>query len=112
VLIVEDDVFLAESLVQMLEGTGANIVGPVDTVAGALSAVDMHHPVSVAVLDVNLGGVRTDRVAEKLMAQRTPFLFLTGNSSLLSHGIYEGVPVLQKPVERQALIDALLSIRA
>lgn len=56
VLVVEDDYTIADVLCRHLEGAGADVLGPVPDVAGALELLAAEDALDGAVLDVNLGG--------------------------------------------------------
>ena len=59
--------------------------------------------IDAAVLDLNLGGVRSYPIADALTARGIPFVFATGygEDSVLDR--YRLWPVLHKPVERSKL---------
>lgn len=77
VLIVEDDALTAEAAVQMLEDAGAHPLTPCATVTDAL-AVIAREPVDLALLDVNLNGMRSNAIASALAAKDIPFVAATG----------------------------------
>ena len=54
-------------------------------------------------LDVNLGGEVVYPLADALAAEHVPFIFVTGYSDEEIEGRFASVPVLQKPIERDAL---------
>jgi two-component SAPR family response regulator len=59
------------------------------------------------VLDVNLGGETVYDVADYLAAQNIPFVFVSGYGRESIESRFAGVPLLNKPVERQRLKAAL-----
>ena len=67
--------------------------------------------VDAAVLDVNLGGELVYPLAHILFTDQVPFMFITGYSGEEIEQRYANVPVLQKPIERDAFI-AILGRRA
>jgi CheY-like chemotaxis protein len=97
ILLVEDEIILADILLDYLKAEGAHIIGPVDNVEDALSAVRTNN-IDAAILDINLRGERTYAIADKLQNIDVPFIFLTGNISWAAPG-YDTVPMLQKPFD-------------
>jgi len=108
VMLVEDEHTLAVVLLDYLEDLGAQIVGPIDTVAEGLSVV-ANQKFDVAILDVNLGGERTYAIADELRKRAIPFIFLTGYASWAAPD-YHDVPVLQKPFDQETLLPTLASL--
>lgn len=53
------------------------VVGPFERVPGALAAAQTEQ-LDLAVLDVNIAGVKVYPVAEALAARRIPFVFVSG----------------------------------
>jgi DNA-binding response OmpR family regulator len=80
VLIVEDDGILAMALADALTAVGYDVVGPAPTTKKALTLIETE-PIDAALLDVNLGGERSDGVAHALANATIPFAFSTGYSS-------------------------------
>ena len=56
ILIVKDKYFLADDLRQILSDQRTKVLGPVATIANALSVISNTGPIDCAVLDINLGG--------------------------------------------------------
>ena len=65
ILVVEDEVLIAMDVERMLIQEGCTVIGPVGTVARALSAIP-GGKIDAAVLDVNLGREKIFPVAELL----------------------------------------------
>lgn len=78
VLIVEDEAIVAFMLEDMLVELGCVVIGPALRLADALRLVEEAERIDAAVLDVNIGGERSDRVAEALERRHIPFVFATG----------------------------------
>ena len=75
-LLVEDDVFVAARIDDLLVDEGLAVIGPVGTLDKAkLLARD--ETLDAAVLDVNIVGGRIDDVADILTHCNIPFLFVT-----------------------------------
>jgi two-component SAPR family response regulator len=59
--------------------------------------------VDAAVLDVNLGGELIYPLADVLTADHVPFVFITGYGADEIERRYASIPILQKPIEADAL---------
>jgi two-component sensor histidine kinase len=102
ILVVEDEALVAIAIREALEEQGYSVIGPYNRVTDAMVAL-RHNRVDAAVLDVNLGDVSVYPLADMLVAERIPFIFVTGYGSEELDRRFLTVPVLQKPIERQAL---------
>jgi PAS domain S-box-containing protein len=102
VLLVEDEALVAMMIQDTLAEFGFQVVGPVSTASGALSAARESH-FDAAVLDINLGDGLVYTVAEILEKRGVPFVFVTGYDADSVDSRFSGVPVLQKPIERDML---------
>ena len=107
VLVVEDNFALAESMRFALEGLGCTVVGPAPTCERALDLIDSQGP-ECAVLDIDLQGKSSGPVAERLVEDGTPFVFLTGyeDASLLPEAFHAWTR-LSKPVDPDELARIL-----
>lgn len=103
VLVVEDDWLVASEVVGALKQAGHQVVGPVASVADAMEMLD-RVPCQAAVLDINLGRETSAPIAERLAAQGTPFLALTGYDVHQLPANFESVPRIGKPVRLNALV--------
>ncbi len=102
ILVAEDEVLVGMMVHDMLVDLGFQVVGPVADLDGALAAVQSGE-LDAAVLDVNLGGELIYPVAQMLMTQGIPFVFVTGYDGDSIDERYATVPVLRKPIEPQHL---------
>jgi DNA-binding NtrC family response regulator len=107
ILVVEDEYFLATELEQELSEAGAVVVGPIPSVKDAIGLIERTPSLDGAVLDMNLGGDPVFPVADKLMVEGVPFLFVTGYSELAVPAPYDHAPRLEKPTEQRAVLGAL-----
>jgi CheY-like chemotaxis protein len=105
VLVVEDDYVVAQDLLEQLLSCGAQVMGPVATVAGALTLLESSLAPHLAILDIGLGNEMVYPVADALRARGIPFLFATGYDAWAIPTSYGDVPRIEKPV---ALIDTML----
>jgi hypothetical protein len=105
ILVVEDEPFIAMGLEQLLPKLGYEVVGVATHLRDALAKAEAGG-FDLAVLDVNLGGELSYRVADVLLGKGAPFIFCTAYAEV-AFGRYSHVPVLQKPFEKKALERAI-----
>lgn len=103
VLVVEDSLLIADTIVDALAEEGCVVVGPVPRVADAV-AVASDERLDGALLDVNLSGERCFPVAEALARRDVPFAFLTGYGESAIPPAWQAVPRLSKPLDFSALV--------
>jgi DNA-binding response OmpR family regulator len=109
-LIVEDNIMIALEVEAFLEDLGVTNCFIASTVESALAILDLRD-ITFGVVDVDLGGVTSDDVAEALSARNLPFLFATGYGEALPiMAGYPNVPVLMKPFTPKAMATALGAI--
>ena len=101
-LVVEDEALVAMMIQEFLTEYGHSVVGPVGRAAEALMAAK-ETEYDAAILDINLGDGMAYPVADILSARGVPFVFVTGYEADTVDDRFRHVPVLQKPIERQAL---------
>lgn len=77
VFLVEDEMLVSLIVEDLLTDEECVIIGPYDKVSTALEAAKSA-PADVALLDVNVNGVKVYPVAETLAKRDIPFLFLSG----------------------------------
>ena len=109
-LIVEDEYIVAEELRRRLVEAGAQVLGPVPSIARALPQVAAG-AVDGAVLDVNLGGESVFALADELVARRIPFVFLSGYTRVNLPPRFARAILLEKPMDVGTLADALSRAR-
>ncbi len=102
VLLVEDEALVAMMIQETLTEFGFQVIGPISTASEALSSARESH-VDAAVLDINLGDGLVYTVAEILSKRGVPFVFVTGYDADSVDTRFSGVPILQKPIERDML---------
>ncbi len=102
VLLVEDEALVAMMIAETLTEFGFQVLGPISTASEALAAARERH-IDAAVLDINLGDGLVYTVAEILAKRGVPFVFVTGYDADSVDSRFDGIPVLQKPIERELL---------
>ena len=113
VLVIEDDYIIAADIVDMLKMAAAVPVGPVGWEDQALALVrDAATRLDFAILDVDLHGIASYRVADALTARDIPFIFTTGFGAEALDTAYRHHPRLEKPVSEAALTQMLKARQA
>ncbi|MHA6732132.1 response regulator [Devosia sp. A369] len=111
VLVVEDEMLVLLMIEDMLADLGCESVTAAATIDKALASIE-EHVFDAAMLDMNLNGDDSVKVADALAARGVPFIYCTGNNS---HGMLSdpaNTPVLRKPFsfeELTAILTRLLS---
>jgi PAS domain S-box-containing protein len=107
IMVVEDEALVAMSLRDSLDELGFSVIGPFSRISEAMIALRNNH-VDAAVLDVNLGGELIYPLADVLTADHVPFVFITGYGADEIERRYASIPILQKPIEADALKSMLV----
>ncbi len=107
ILLVEDEPLVAIMMEEALHELGFSILGPCSNTAEAIALLKRSE-VSAAVLDINLNGQPSYELADILIAENTPFVFVTGFAHESIDPRFAGVPVLQKPIDMKMLLDAFV----
>jgi CheY-like chemotaxis protein len=110
VLLAEDDYFIVMQMVQDLERSGAQVIGPVPTVAKALDRLDKLSNIEAAILDINLQGELVFPVAEELRRRGIPFVFASGYDDTVIPPDFSDVPLLQKPTNVGEIASVLFGM--
>lgn len=96
-LVVEDNMLIAMEAEEILRDLGYDDCHVCGSVKSALRLID-EHPITFALLDINLGSETSEEVAATLMARGTPFIFASGYNDYpeLAQDLTD-VPVVTKP---------------
>ena len=104
--VVEDEALVLLTLEDMLTDLGCQVVVSTQHVEQALRLAP-GAAVDIALLDVNVGGVRIDPVAQVLAARGIPIVFVTGYEALtLPAGVERAIQVA-KPFQEAELAEGL-----
>ena len=108
VLIVEDDLMLADASEEILVGHGYKVSGIARTVADAV-ALAWHSKPDLVILDLRLadGGLGTEVAAQLPQLGRPGILYVTGNTSQLALTAANGDACLSKPYRSADLVRGL-----
>jgi len=110
ILLAEDDYFIVMQMVQELERSGAQVIGPVPNVEKALDRLEKLPNIHGAILDINLQGELVFPVAEELRRRSIPFVFASGYDDTIIPPHFADVPLLQKPVDAVVIASVLFGI--
>ncbi len=79
VLVVEDELLIAEMLKEMLADLGHHVVATARSFTEAQQKINLHSSINFAILDINLGNGKTgiDLACEIKTNHSIPFIFLT-----------------------------------
>ncbi|SDI07094.1 HWE histidine kinase domain-containing protein [Alloyangia pacifica] len=102
VMIVEDEPIIALDLVGMMEHAGYAIFGQFGSVSAALAGTEAALP-DLALLDENLGGEKSTRLLDHLLAKGVPVVIISGYDG----EVRTGVPRLSKPISEAELLSTL-----
>ena len=85
ILIVEDEIIIADNIADALEELGYEILEPANTYSEAIQTIEEEQP-DIAILDIQLTGRKTGvDLAEKInLDYKFPFIFLSSNSDKLT----------------------------
>ncbi len=107
VLIVEDDTLIALDTSETIFGFGVASVRAARGVADALEMIAARAP-DFVLLDVGLIREKSFAVAEQLVLQKIPFVFVTGYSGPAAlPAAFARYSILRKPYLRDELLDTL-----
>jgi CheY-like chemotaxis protein len=109
VLLVEDEMLNMMMFEGMLADLGCQAVTVSATIEDALARV-ADNVFDVAMLDLNLSGVKSYPVADALAARGVPFFFSTGYGDKDIEADYRDRPVLKKPVQAAQLVKLLCNV--
>ena len=104
VLVVEDEYYIADDLRRSLKGAGAEIIGPVGSLALAEAALEKGE-FDCALLDLNLHGENAARIADELKVMGVPFAIATGYGSGAVPSRHSDVPRLEKPFNPAEVVE-------
>ncbi len=106
VLVVEDEYYIADDLRRSLSRAGANIIGPVGSLAQAEEAVEKGE-FDCALLDLNLHGENAAEIADQLKIMGVPFAIATGYGSGAVPPRHKDVPQLEKPFDPAQFVELI-----
>ncbi|MGH6865907.1 MAG: response regulator [Methyloceanibacter sp.] len=106
ILVVEDEFLIALDIATALEQAGLTVIGPASTVRDALAAVEREE-VHGALLDAQLAGEPSAKIADELVARAIPFAFVSGHGKDHLPPAHRNAPLIKKPFNDSDLIAAI-----
>lgn len=106
VLVLEDEYFLADDLANGLSALGAKIVGPISDLRTAQDQVS-HGDFDVAVMDVKLRDEFVWSIADNLVKENIPFVFVTGYSASALPARFRSTKRWEKPCDISSLSETI-----
>lgn len=106
ILVVEDEMLVLLNIEDMLADHGCTSVTAAGNADQALALIAAQS-FDAAMLDLNLDGRKSYRVAGALAARGVPFVFSTGYSGESIDDGYRDRPVLGKPYTDNELVETL-----
>jgi DNA-binding response OmpR family regulator len=107
VLIVEDEFIIADEIASIVSAAGYEIIGPVGSVETAQAALEEGTPPDFAIVDANLRGGSSARIAHRLRDLGVPFCVCTGYRFSDLKPTFGDVALLQKPVDSRTLVAVI-----
>ncbi len=105
ILIVDDEPLIAMLVEAWVADMGHEAVGPVHSLAQALSFIE--DPLDAAVVDLTLGAESGVPIAEALAARGVPFVYATGQDRGQLDALPRAAGVLLKPYNFEAFEAAI-----
>jgi CheY-like chemotaxis protein len=109
ILVVEDEMLVLLVIEDMLADLGCTSVSAAANVDQALALID-GQVFDAALVDVNLDGRKSYKVADALAAHGVPMAFSTGYSGESLEDGYRDRPVLGKPYRSADLVKVLVRL--
>lgn len=107
ILIVEDEIFVAMAMEDALMSAGAEVIGPVMSVASGLEILDRDEQIDGAILDINLGNELVYPLAEALRDRGVPIIFHTAlDDRKTIQASFPDAEICVKPVLNVQLVAA------
>ncbi|QKK33419.1 response regulator (plasmid) [Rhizobium indicum] len=111
VLVVEDNYLQAKTIAEALADHGAEVLGPFPAPEECLPYC-VRDQIDAAVLDVKVGEADSFPVADRLVREDIPFIFLTGYDRNIIPRRFKGVPHYLKPFVGQDAPAAVALVMA
>jgi CheY-like chemotaxis protein len=110
VLVIEDEYFLADDIVQALMGLGAGIVGPYADLDEAIDVVDRDIAIDAAIVDINLRDQMAFPLVRVLRSRKVPFVFTSGYDRSSIEPEFQDVRLWGKPLDIKTMARELTNM--
>ena len=111
ILVVDDQPPTRRFLRSVLEREGYRVIEAEDDASAWDAVQNQEAPISLAMIDVNLPGLKGRQVANNLRSfGPLPVVFMTGDSApnLIAEGsLEEGAPLIEKPFTVSSVMEAI-----
>lgn len=107
ILVVDDEVMIADETAEELQKCGAEVLGPATRLEQAEKLADGSGPIDAAVLDINLRGQMVYSLADRLIARGVRVVFTTGYDRFVVPERFADVARCEKPVRPDDLLQVL-----
>ena len=107
ILVVEDEVMVADETSEQLRKAGATVLGPATRLEQAEKIVGSGERIDIAVLDINLRGQMIYSLADELIARGVEIVFATGYDQFVMPERFAGIPRCEKPIRWEDLLRLL-----
>ena len=108
ILVVEDDLIVAQSIKDCLQDAGAQVLIASKT-GDALSVVENVDP-AAAVLDVELADGDSTIICQRLNERAIPFIFCSGYDDAYVSDKWPNAIIVGKPTSEQVLVGTLVAL--
>ena len=109
ILVVEDEMMVLLMIEDMLEDFGCENCASAATCDQAIKHLGERN-FDAAILDINLNGERSDKVAGALVEKGVPFMFCSGNTVDDLPPQFRSYPFIRKPFSYEGLINKITEI--
>src|SRR5215475_3607480 len=110
VLVVDDEPMIAYAIGEIVTQLGGNVSALASRPDQAFFAIE-EQEVDCAILDVNLAGTLSFKIAAALRRRNIPFFYCTAHADAVSvFPPIAAAPRLRKPVKKEELRDMLLHV--
>ncbi len=110
VLVIEDEYFLADDIVQALTSLGARVVGPYGDLDEAIRVVNRDIAIDAAIMDINLREEPVFPLARLLRDRKVPLVFTSGYDRGALEPEFQDVQLWGKPLDIKAMTRGLTSL--
>ena len=110
VLVIEDEYFLADDIVQALTALGARVVGPYGDIDEATAVVNRDIAIDAAIMDINLHNEMVFPLARVLRSRQVPLVFTTGYDRSSIDPDFQDVQLWDKPLDLKAMARELTNL--
>jgi CheY-like chemotaxis protein len=109
VLVVEDEALISMLVAEILEDLGCEIAGVAGCLDNGLEQARVSN-FDLALIDLNLGGIKSIPIADVLRERNTPFIFVTGYGAAGLPDHLREAQTLTKPFTSCDLETAMRSV--